>query len=132
MELELWLELLSDLEKGKLENKTNFTSANFTMVSSRALPLASGTGFAFKLRLTTFVENAVIVGLFEGEPHALGNVAAGLEAVLEMINFEGIDENAFTLECPMTFTGRTAGIEIQWKKALEKKTNKGIWIEGPF
>ena len=132
MELELWLEILSDLEKGKLENKTNFTSGNFTMVSSRALPLASGTGFAFKLRLTTFVENAVIVGLFEGEPHALGNVATGLKAVLEVLNFQGINEDVLALERPMTFTGRTAGIEIQWKKALEKKTNKGIWIERPF
>ena len=116
MELELWLELLSDLEKGKLENKTNLTSANFTMVSSRALPLASGTGFAFKLRLTTFVENAVIVGLFEGEPHALGNVTTGLKAVLEVLNFKGINEDVLALERPMTFTGRTPGIEIQWKK----------------
>ena len=89
------------------------------MVSYRALPLATGAGFTFLLHLTTFVENTVIVGLFEGEPHALGNIAAGLEAVLEMINFEGIDENAFTLECPMTFTGRTAGIKKQISRSLQ-------------
>ena len=86
------------------------------MVSSRALPLASGTGFTFKLLLTTFVENTVVVGLFECEPHALGNVTAGHKAVLEVLNFKGIDEDVFALECPMTFTGRTAGIEIHWKK----------------
>ena len=131
MELELWLELLSDLEKGKLENKTNFTSANFTMVSSRALPLASGTGFAFKLRLTTFVENAVIVGLFEGEIHALSNITAGLQAVLEVLNFKGINEDVLALECPMTFTGRAAGIEIHWKKCIRTE-NKGIRIDRPF
>ena len=101
------------------------------MVSSRALPLASGTGFTFKLRLTTFVENTVIVGLFEGEPHALGNVAAGLKAVLEVLNFEGINEDVLALECPMTFTGRAPGIEIHWKKALEKKT-KEYELTGPF
>ena len=81
------------------------------MVSSRALPLASGTGFAFKLRLTAFIENAVIVGLFEGEPHAVGMITAGLKAVLKMINIiEGIDEDVLALECPMTFTSRTAGM----------------------
>ena len=85
------------------------------MVPCRALPLASGTGFTFKLRLTAFIENAVIVGLFEGEIHALGNVAAGLQAVLEVLNFEGIDEDVLAFECPMTFTGRAAGVEIQWK-----------------
>ena len=56
------------------------------------------------------------MGLFEGEPHALGNVAAGLKAVLEVLNFEGIDEDVLALECPMTFTGRAPGIEIHWKK----------------
>ena len=101
------------------------------MVSSRALPLASGTGFAFKLRLTTFVENTVIVGLFEGEPHALGNVAAGLKAVLEVLNFEGINEDVLALECPMTFTGRTASIDSLEKKVLEKKT-KVYELTGPF
>ena len=101
------------------------------MVPGRAIPLASGTGFAFKLRLTAFIENAVIVGLFEGEPHALGNVATGLKAVLEVLNFQGINEDVLALECPMTFTGRTAGIEIQWKKALEKKT-KEFGLRGPF
>ena len=85
---------------------------DLTMVSSRALPLATGTGFTFIFHLTTFVENTVIVGLFEGEPHALRIVAAGLKAVLEVFHLEGIDEDAFALECPMTFTGRTAGIEI--------------------
>ena len=93
------------------------------MVSGRTLPLATGAGFTFLLLLTTFVENTVIVGLFEGEPHALGIVTTGLKAVLEMINLEGIDEDAFALECPMTFTGRTAGIEIDWEKSLEKKIN---------
>ena len=74
----------------------------------------------------------MIVGLFEGEPHALGNVATGLKTVLEVLNFKGINEDVLALECPMTFTGRTAGIEIQWKKTLERKTKKGIWIERPL
>ena len=74
----------------------------------------------------------MIVGLFEGEPHALGNVATGLKAVLEVLNFKGINEDVLALECPMTFTGRTAGIEIQWKKkTLEKKT-KEFGLRGPF
>ena len=60
------------------------------------------------------------MGLFEGEPHALSNITAGLKAVFEVLNFEGINEDVLALESPMTFTGRTAGIEILWKKALEK------------
>ena len=83
------------------------------MVSYRARPLATGAGITGHCILTTFVENTVIVGLFKGEPHALGIVTAGLKAVLDMINFEGIDEDAFTLECPMTFTGRTPGLGIE-------------------
>ena len=101
------------------------------MVSYRALPLATGAGFTFLLHLTTFVENTVVVGLFEGEPHALGNVTAGLKAVLKVLNFEGINEDVLALECPMTFTGRAPGIEIHWKKALEKKT-KEYELTGPF
>ena len=101
------------------------------MVSSRALSFTAGTGFTFILLLTTFVENTVIVGLFEGKPHALRIVTAGLKAVLEMINFKGIDEDSFALECPMTFTGRTAGREIHWKRSLEKKTKKQE-LTGPF
>ena len=95
------------------------------MVSYRALPLATSAGITGHCLLTTLIENTVIVGLFEGEPHALGNVATGLKAVLEVLNFKGVNEDVLALERPMTFTGRTAGIEIQWKKALEKKTNKG-------
>ena len=97
---------------------------DLTMVSYRALPLATGAGITGHCVLTTLIENTVIVGLFEGEPHALGNVAAGLKAVLEVLNFEGINEDVLALECPMTFTGRTAGIEIHGKKALEEKTNR--------
>ena len=88
------------------------------MIASRALPLATGAGFAFHLDLTIFIENTVIMGLFKGEPHALGIVTAGTKAVLEVGNFEGIDEDAFAFECPMTFTRRTTtteSIEIHWK-----------------
>ena len=94
------------------------------MISYRARPLATGTGITGQCVLTTLIENTMIVGLFEGEPHAVGMITASLKAVLEVLNFKGINEDVLALECPMTFTGRTAGIEIQWKKALEKKTNK--------
>ena len=77
------------------------------MVSGRALPLATGTGFAFNGILTAFVENTVIVGLFKGEPHALLNITAGLKTVFEVLNIEGVNEDAFTLESPMTCARRT-------------------------
>ena len=89
---------------------------DLTMVSYGALPLATGAGITGHCVLTTLIENTVIVGLFEGEPHALCIITAGLKAVLKIINIEGIDEDALALECPMTFTGRAPGIEIHWKK----------------
>ena len=58
----------------------------------------------------------MVVGLFEGEPHALSDITAGHKAVLEVLNFEGINEDVLALECPMTFTGRTAGVTKQIKK----------------
>ena len=83
------------------------------MVSYRALPLATSAGITGHCLLTTLIENTVIVGLFEGEPHAVGMITAGLKAVLKMINIiEGIDEDVLALECPMTFTSRTAGMNL--------------------
>ena len=87
------------------------------MISYRARPLATGTGITGQCVLTTLIENTMIVGLFEGEPQTLRNVTAGLNAVLEVLNFKGINEDTFTLECPMTFASRTAGIEIRLKKS---------------
>ena len=49
----------------------------------------------------------MVVGLLEGVPHADVIVIAGFNAVFEEINFKGIDEDALTLECPVTFTRRT-------------------------
>ena len=81
------------------------------MISYRASPLATGTGITGQCVLTTLIENTMIVGLFEGEPHAVGMITASLKAVLKMINIiEGIDEDVLALECPMTFTSRTAGM----------------------
>ena len=77
------------------------------MVSYRAQPLATGTGITIIFHITILVEHTVVVGLLEGVPHADVIVIAGLNAVFEICNFEGIDEDAFTLECPMTFTSRT-------------------------
>ena len=76
------------------------------------IPLATGAGIAGICLLTIFIQNTVIVGLFEGEPHALGNINAGRNAVLRVSNFEGINEVAYALECPMTFASRTAVREI--------------------
>ena len=87
------------------------------MVSYRALPLTTGAGITGLCLHTIFIENTVIVGLFESEPHALRNITARLNAVLEVLNFKGINEDPFTLECPMTFASRTAGIEIRLKKS---------------
>ena len=89
-----------------------------TMVSGRALPLATGAGFAFNCILTAFVENTVIVGFFKGEPHALLNITAGLKTVFEVLNVEGINEDAFTFECLVTFTRRTPGIDINCKNLV--------------
>ena len=77
------------------------------MVSYRACPLATGTGITIIFLITILVEHTVVMGLLEGEIHAHIIVVAGTNAVFEVLNYEGIDEDAFTLESPMTCARRT-------------------------
>ena len=77
------------------------------MVSYRACPLATGTGITINFLLAILVEHTVVMGLLEGEIHADIIVVAGTNAVFEVLNCEGIDEDAFTLESPMTCARRT-------------------------
>ena len=49
----------------------------------------------------------MIVGLLEGVPLTLFLVPAGIDAVFEMSNFEGIDEVAFAFNGLMTLASRT-------------------------
>jgi len=76
------------------------------MISHGAVPRATGASSAVVLHIAVFVENAVVVGLLECVPHATFVVPAGLDAVLEVSDIEGVYEVALTLECPMTFAGR--------------------------
>ena len=61
----------------------------------------------------------MIVCLLEGVPLAVGIIVAGLDAVFQVSNFEGIDEVSFTLDCLMTLASRTPGVEI--KRFIAKK-----------
>ena len=76
------------------------------MVSYRALPLATGAGIAVIFFLAVFIQETMIVGLLKGVPLTLFLVLAGLDAVFDMSNSEGIDEVAFTLDGLVTLTSR--------------------------
>ena len=86
------------------------------MVSYRAFSFATGTGITIKFLLAILVENTVVVGLLKGVIHALIIVIAGTNAVFEVLNVKGINKDAFTLECPMTYTRRTP----EYRNALGK------------
>ena len=69
--------------------------------------MATGAGITINFLFTILVDHTVVVGLLKGVIHALVIVVAGTNAVFEVINCEGIYEDAFTLECPMAYTRRT-------------------------
>ena len=82
------------------------------MVSYRAVPRAAGAGIAVVFDCTFFIQETVIMGLLEGVKVAQGIVPAGIDAVLKVSNFKGIDKVAFTLDSLMTLTSRTPGKEM--------------------
>ena len=87
------------------------------MVSYRAVLRAAGAGIAGVFIRTFFIQETVIMGLLEGVKVALGFVPAGLDAVLQVSDREGVYEVALTLECPMTFASRAPE---KYKLRLEK------------
>ena len=92
------------------------------MVSYRAVLRTASAGIAGVFNLTFFIQETVIMGLLEGVIVALRIVPTGLDAVLEVSNFEGINEVAFTLDCLMTLASRTPGKEIE-RFTAKKKAN---------
>jgi len=113
------------------------------MVSYRACPLATGTGLAINFLLAILVDHTVVMGLLEGEIHAVIIVVAGTNAVFEVLNIEGVNEDAFTLESPMTCARRTQPFttdairtdDLVWFSRFgavcEQDTETLFWLIGP-
>ena len=78
------------------------------MVSTGTVLLPSRACLAVKLVVALFIEDAVVVLLFKGEPHAVCVVEALFHAVLEMFQAERVDVVALAHEGAVTFACRTA------------------------
>ena len=79
-----------------------------TVVSTGTVLLPGRAGLAVKLVIALFIEDAVVVLLLQGEPHAIRVVEALFHAVLKMCDAERVNEVALALEGAVTFSCGTA------------------------
>ena len=79
-----------------------------TVVSTGTVLLPGRAGLTVKLVIALFIEDAVVVLLLQGEPHAVRVVEALFHAVLKMCDAERVDEVALALEGAVTFSCGTA------------------------
>ena len=80
------------------------------MISYRAVPGATSASIAVIFHITILIENTVVVGLFEGVPHAYYIIRAGFDTVFDVRDCERVNEVALTLECPMAIASRAPDI----------------------
>ena len=81
--------------------------------------LSTCTCLAIKLVIALLIEDAVIVGLLEGEPLAVLHLIALQDAFLKRGDGKRVDEVSLALECAMTFSGRTSEAKYCFKWMLK-------------
>ena len=79
----------------------------FTMVSSCARSYPTTTSFAVYLNRAIFVKDADIRSLIKGVIVTVFSIVAGLNALLYVLEWMGINKVSLTFEPSMTITGRT-------------------------
>jgi len=115
-----------------------------TLISISTLLLSCSAGLAVKLVVTFLIEDAVIIGLLEGEPLTVLHLIALKDAFFKRGDSKRVNKDSLALECAMTFPGWTfslatdavwAGLD-SWRiytlgAVVEKHTELKGWLPGP-
>jgi len=116
-----------------------------TLISISTLLLSCSAGLAVKLVIALLIEDAVIVGLLEGEPLAVLHLIALKDAFFERGDGKRVNKDSFALKCAMTFSGWTfslatdaVGAGLNGRRiyanlgaVVKKHTELEGWLPGP-
>jgi len=116
-----------------------------TLISISTLLLSCSAGLAVKLVIALLIEDAVIVGLLEGEPLAVLHFIALKDAFFKRGDGKRVNKDSLALECAMTFPSWTFALATDAVRAgfdsgriyanlgavVEKHTELKGWLPGP-
>ena len=90
------------------------------------LLLSCSTGLAVKLVIALLIEDAMIVGLLEGEPLTVLHLIALKDAFFKRGDGKRVNKDSLALECAMTFSGWTSEVKycflfISYKVFMNQK-----------
>ena len=89
----------------------SFHTFILTLISISTLLLSCSAGLAVKLVIALLIEDAVIVGLLEGEPLAVLHLIALKNAFFKCGDGKRVNKDSLALECAMTFPGWTSKVK---------------------
>ena len=97
----------------------SFHTFILTLISISTLLFSCSAGLAVKLVIALLIEDAVIVGLLEGEPLAVLHLIALKDAFFKRGDGKRVNKDSLALECAMTFSGWTSEVKYCYNLVLK-------------